>query len=116
MKKFEYRDLKTNNYFEGWYLRVTDELKNINMAFIFALTKDIDDPHSFIQVYDGIALTNKYYRFEVKDFSFKAQTVFIKDNYLSLEKMHLNIEGFEISISLKTASNIIGKQNIKSAM
>lgn len=116
MKKFAYRNLKTKNYFEGWYLRITDESKNINLAFIFALTKDVDDPHSFIQIYDGISLTNKYYRFDINEFKYQNKTVFIKDNYLSLDKLYLNIEKFEINVSLEIIKNIKEKQYNKSAM
>jgi hypothetical protein len=116
MKKFDFRNLKTSNYFEGWYLRITDELKNVNLAFIFAVTKDVDDPHSFIQIYDGISLTNKYYRFDISDFRFINKTVSIKNNFLSLENMYINIKEFEIDISLESIKNIKMKHSEKSAM
>ena len=54
MNTFEYRNLKKKNYFEGWYQRVTDENNNINYSIIFAITKDENDSHSFIQIFDVV--------------------------------------------------------------
>ena len=106
MNTFEYKNRKRKNYFEGWYLRVTDEEKNVNLAFIFAITKDEEDPHAFIQVYDGIALTNKYFRFDVNDFKYLDKTVYIKDNYLSLDNMCLKVKDFEINIMMENIVKI----------
>lgn len=116
MDAFRFRDLKKNNYFEGWYLRIIDESKVINKAFIFAITKDIEDPHAFIQVYDGITLTNKYYRFDMDDFKYENDTVYIKENTLSMRKMFLNIDDFQINISLSKTGIIDNKYKNKSAM
>lgn len=116
MNTFEYKNKKNKNYFEGWYLRVTDEAKNVNLAFIFAITKDVDDPHAFIQVYDGIALTSKYYRFEIEDFKYLKDTVYIKDNYLSLENMYLKVEDIEININIENIVKLKRNRKNSSAM
>ena len=116
MNTFEYKNKKNKNYFEGWYLRVTDEAKDVNLAFIFAVTKDIDDPHAFIQVYDGIALTSKYYRFEIEDFKYLKDTVYIKDNYLSLENMYLKVDDIEININIENIVKLKRKRKNSSAM
>ena len=116
MNTFEFKNKKNKNYFEGWYLRVVDETKNVNFAFIFAVTKDIEDPHAFIQVYDGVALTNKYHRFNIEDFHYLKDTVYIKDNYLSLEKMYLKVEGIEIKIDIQNIVKINKKGKNNSAM
>ncbi len=97
MNTFDYKNLKKKNYFEGWYQRITDEINNINYSFIFAITKDETDPHSFIQVFDGVKNESKYYRFEASDFYFSKNTIFIKDNYLSLDSMYLKVDDLEIS-------------------
>ncbi len=98
MNTFKYQDLKKKNYFEGWYQRITDENNNVNYAFIFAITKDESDPHAFIQVFDGVKNENKYYRFELSDFYYSKDTVFIKENYLSLNSMYLKTDNIEISV------------------
>ena len=116
MNTFEYRNKKEKNYFEGWYLRVIDEEKNINLALIFAITKEETDPHAFIQVYDGIALTNKYHRFNTSDFRFINDTVFIKDNFLSLNNMNLNVKDLKIYVELEEISTSYKKIKFKSAM
>lgn len=98
MNTFEYRNLKKKNYFEGWYQRLVDEDKNINYAFIFAITKNETDPHAFIQIFDGTKNISKYYRFDITDFYYSKDTVFIKDNYLSLNSLYLKTKDFEISV------------------
>jgi len=116
MNTFEYKNKRDKNYFEGWYIRVVDESENINLAFIFAVTKDIEDPHAFIQVYDGIALNSKYYRFDVNDFKYKKDTVYIKDNSLSLGKMYLKVDNIEININLDINTDNNNKNINASAM
>ena len=98
MNTFEFRDLKKKNYFEGWYQRLVDEDKNINYSIIFAITKNELDPHAFIQVFDGVKNESKYYRFESSDFYYLKDTVFIKDNFLSLNSLYLKTNDLEISV------------------
>lgn len=116
MNTFEYKNKKEINYFEGWYLRVTDENTNANLAFIFAVSKYKEDPHAFIQIYDGIALTSKYYRFEIEDFKFSENTVFIKDNYLSSESMYLKTSDIEINVQFNNIIELSSKHKNNSAM
>jgi len=98
MKTFKYRNLRKKNYFEGWYQRITDENNNLNYAFVFAIIKDEKDPHAFIQVFDGIKKSSKYYRYKIEDFHFSNDTLFIKKNYLSLNSMAVKTKDLEISI------------------
>ncbi len=98
MKTFKYQNLKKNQYFEGWYQRITDEKNEINYAFIFAIIKDEKDPHAFIQIFDGIKKKSKYYRYSIEDFHFSNNTLFIKENYLSLNSMVVKNEDLEMSV------------------
>ena len=98
MNTFEFRNLKKKNYFEGWYQRLVDEDKNINYAIIFGIAKNELDPHAFIQVFDGVKNESKYYRFESSDFYYLKDTVFIKDNFLSLNSLYLKTNDLEISV------------------
>ncbi len=117
MKTFKYQNKRDKNYFEGWYLRFTNSQTNDNYAVIFALTKSLDDPHSFIQVFHQDDDKCEYLRFSLNDFSydFGSNTVRIKNNYLSLNELH--VEGNQqIDISLKNHSFLKVGNNNKSAM
>lgn len=116
MKTFQFQDKKKTNYFEGWYTRLVDQEKGINYAFIFALTKNADDPHAFIQIYDGVKLTNTYLRFESSDFSYQDGVVRIGENILSLEKLYVVNGGFEVSVSFKEKVFLDKHLGFRSAM
>ena len=51
-----------------------------------------------IQVIDGVKHESKYYQFENSDFYYSKETVFIKDNFLSLKSLYLKTKDFEISV------------------
>jgi len=97
MKSFTYQNRRKKDYFEGWYTRLVDIENNINIAVIFALTKNELDPHAFIQVYDGVELTNKYFRFDIREFSFSNE-VSIGDNSLSPSNLKLDVDNYKIDV------------------
>lgn len=116
MNTFKYQDLKKKNYFEGWYQRLTDENNNINYSIIFGITKNEGDPHSFIQIFDGVKNESIYHRFEISDFYFSKDTVFIKENYLSLNSMHLKTEDLEINVLFNESKKLRKHLGSNSAM
>lgn len=116
MNTFEYRNLKKKNYFEGYYQRLVDEDNNINYAFIFAITKNEEDPHAFIQVFDGTKNISKYYRYETSDFYYSKGTVFIKDNFLSLKSLYIKTEDIEVSVLFSELKELTSRFRNKSAM
>ncbi len=83
--------VKTNG-FEGWYLRLNDPSIGFNMALIFAHTTNEDDPHAFIQLFDGTLKTNTYLRFDADAFRFHNDTVWIAGNELSVSHVHLDTD------------------------
>jgi len=83
--------VKTNG-FEGWYLRLSDPQKTFNVALIFAHSTNQEDPHAFIQIFDGTKKTNTYLRFDAEAFRFENDTVFIGENHLSLTSVHLKTQ------------------------
>lgn len=97
MNSFTYQNKRKKDYFEGWYTRLVDTKNNINLAVIFALTKNELDPHAFIQVYDGVGLTNKYFRFDIRDFSFNGKVI-IGDNTLSPSNLKLNVDNYKFDV------------------
>ena len=96
MKKFGYQSKKRKNYFEGWYFRFSTRTKNY--AVIFAITKNVDDPHAFIQVFDDTMKECIYKRFDSSQFTFADGIVNIGGNKLSLKKAYVNINRFEVDL------------------
>jgi hypothetical protein len=90
---------KTKNYFEGWYLKVTDE-NNHSFVFIFGISLYKDDPHSFIQVIDSSENKSYYFRFEVSDFYYNRDAIRIKDNILGIHQLKIQIEPFDIDLNI----------------
>lgn len=95
MKKFGYQDKKKRNYFEGWYFRFTQK---VNYAVIFAITKNDEDPHAFIQVFNDTMDQCIYERFESSAFSFANGVVSIGINQLSMEKLYIKIKHIEMNL------------------
>lgn len=116
MKSFRYQNKKTKNYFEGWYTRLVDKSQNINIAIIFAITKNEKDAHSFIQVYDGVKLTNTYYRFAESDFSYINNEARIKNNVLSPSKLQLDVGNTNIDVTFNNTMKIKKHFGFQSAM
>ena len=96
MKKFNFQDKKSKNYFEGWYFRFTD---SVNYAIIFAITKNEDDPHAFIQLFNDTMKNCIYKRFDINQFRFENGTVYIDSNLLSLDNIYVKIDDYEIDLS-----------------
>lgn len=100
MYTFKYKNKKDKNYFEGYYFRITNN--DINIAVIFAITKNEEHPHSFIQIFKEGMDKCIYKEFNTEDFTFKDNTIYIKDNYLSTNKAYINIDTFNIDVSFKS--------------
>lgn len=93
--------VKTNG-FEGWYVRFTDSLVGFNTSLIFAHTTDQSDPHAFIQVFDGVQKTNAYHRFSPDDFHFQDNVVYIGENHLSLQDVHVKVKDFDLTATFES--------------
>ncbi len=94
MNTFAYRGKRKRDYFEGWYLRLFNN--DVNMAFIFAVTFNQDDPHAFIQVFDGRSVSTEYFRFPLEAFRYEDATVFIGENRLSESHVRVKVGGYDI--------------------
>ena len=93
---------KKNNFFEGWYFKIVDTVRQQSFAFIPGIHfgKTNKDSHCFIQILQGKEVKYKYLRFSPDDFvtSKNKFHVLIKDNYFSLERITLNISDSDINI------------------
>lgn len=101
MNNFKYMGTyKKKDYFEGWYFRITDE-ENHLYAFIFGVTFNIEDPHSFIQIIDSKEGKTYYFRFDINDFYYNRDSIKIKDNVLGLHSVKINIDKFNIDLKVE---------------
>jgi len=115
MKTFKYQNKKNSNYFEGWYFRFTDE-SEINYAVIFAITKCIEDPHCFVQIFNQYDESCKYIKYPVNKFHYDSETdtVHINNNLLS---DNILVIDEEIKINLSISNHLYLSENKdKSAM
>ncbi len=118
MNRFRFENKKKKNYFEGWYFRFTNNTTNENYALIFAMTKDKDNPHSFIQFYDGTKHTSKYYTFPLGDMKYDVltNTVHIGKNTLSPKSCHFEDKDIIIDATVTDHISLVPYKNSDSAM
>jgi len=93
---------KWKNYFEGWYLKhVTSDLSQ-SISFIpgISLSKD---PHSFIQILNGLTSESLYIRYDLKDFSAEPGkfAVRIGESFFSDNLSEINIHNKDITATGK---------------
>lgn len=101
MNNFKYMGTyKKKDYFEGWYFRITDSENNL-YAFIFGVSFNLEDQHSFIQVIDHKRGKTYYFRFDINDFYYNRDSVKIKDNVLGLHSIKINIAPFNIDLEIE---------------
>lgn len=94
--------LKNKRYFEGWYFKhVSSDLKHV-WSFIPGISINEEDPHSFIQIINGITGKSEYISYPIEYFSWDKRKVYIRigdsvftDKYIDLKIKTgtLNIEG-----------------------
>jgi len=106
MKKFAYQNKKRKNYFEGWYFRFSTQ--ETNYAIIFAVTKNQEDPHAFIQLFSDKMEECIYKRFKISQFSYQDGIVNIGGNKLSLKGVSANIDNFNVNLKF-TVKNPVTK-------
>lgn len=100
MKNFNYVGTKKKkNYFEGWYFRIVDKDNNC-YSFIFGISFNEKDPHSFIQIIDKNQDKAYYFRFKISDFYYENNIIKIKDNLISTNKLILRVDSFDIDINI----------------
>lgn len=88
------------NYFEGWYTKIIDN-KNNCYSFIFGITLNLKDPHSFIQIIDQSQCKSYYYRYKVGDFYYSNNVIIIGENILSTNRLRILVDCFDVDIIIK---------------
>jgi tocopherol cyclase len=95
-------NLKSRNYFEGWYLKhVSADLKH-SVSFIPGISLSRDS-HSFIQIINGSTGESFYIRYDLKDFSSEPGKFFVRigESFFSNQFSEINIHNENIIVSGK---------------
>jgi tocopherol cyclase len=71
-------NLKKCNYFEGWYFKHVSKDLNHVFSFIPGISLSADDPHTFIQVINGITGKTNYITYPLKDFKWDSNKLYLK--------------------------------------
>jgi tocopherol cyclase len=94
-------DLKKKNYFEGWYFKhVSADLKNV-YSFIPGVSLNSGNPHSFIQVINGISGETDYISYPLEKFSWDKNSLFLKigDSVFTDKYIDLNISNGNLMVT-----------------
>jgi hypothetical protein len=94
-------NLKKKRYFEGWYFKhVSKDLSHV-YSFIPGISLSEADPHSFIQVINGISGKTCYITYSVKDFRWKKNKLHIEigNSVFTDRFIYLDIDNEEIKVS-----------------
>lgn len=103
MKHFSYQGKVKKNGFEGWYIRFTDSINNRHYAIIMALTTHENDPHAFIQIFDGFKRTHTYLRYPLSSFKVEDDYIEIAESKLSKTELILKTDILEAHLYLKAS-------------
>lgn len=102
--------LKKKRYFEGWYFKhVSKDLNNV-YSFIPGVSISDADPHTFIQVINGITGKTCYITYSLDRFMWEKNKLSLKigDSVFTDKFIDLNIENEEIKVSGRLEySNIV---------
>ena len=89
---------RLTTYFEGWYYK----LVGVGRAFalIPGVSRAPDDPHSFVQLIDGIAGSSAYHRYPLQSFLADRDRfrVAVGGSSFSLEHLEARLDGFEANL------------------
>ena len=102
--------LKKRSYFEGWYFKHVSKDLNHVYSFIPGISLSDDDPHSFIQVINGITGETNYITYRVNMFKWDKYKLYLKiGNSVFTDKfIDLNLENKDIKVSGRLEySNIV---------
>jgi len=94
-------NLKKKNYFEGWYFKhVSKDLNNV-YSFIPGISLSDDDPHSFIQVINGITGKTCYITYPVNEFKWNKNRLYLEigNSIFTDSFIDLKIENEDIKVS-----------------
>jgi len=94
-------NLKKNNYFEGWYFKHVSHDLNQVWSFIPGISLTRNDPHTFIQVIDGITGKTEYITYPLDEFTWDKTSLCLKigNSVFTERSVDLKIEKETLKIS-----------------
>ena len=93
--------LKQNKYFEGWYFKhVSKDLDQV-YSFIPGISLNPSNPHTFIQIINGLTGETSYIEYPVSEFTFskKEFRVEVNDSVFTAQGIVLNINSPQLSVT-----------------
>lgn len=92
-------NMRTTNYFEGWYYKIVSHDDSLRMAFIPGVSLG-NDAHAFIQVINGSTGQTSYFRFPVETFSYSRRhfEVRIAGNVFSEQGFTVNLQDEKLQV------------------
>jgi tocopherol cyclase len=93
--------LSLNHYFEGWYFKhVSKELEHV-YSFIPGISLNVENPHAFIQIINGITGNSQYIEYPLSQFKYDKGKfrVQIGDSVFTADDILLNINSPLIKVS-----------------
>ncbi len=107
MKRFQpKKNRHRHNVFEGWYTRLVLAEGQGNLAIIMAYTTNREDPHAFIQVFDGMQKSNRYVRFPLDAYRYDGHTVWIDTNHLAPDSLRIDIDEHVLDVSFSSIQTL----------
>ena len=94
-------NLKKKNYFEGWYFKhVSRDLQHV-WSFIPGVSLNINDPHAFIQVINGITGETNYVSYPLSEFSWDKKRLYLNigNSLFTENNIDLKIDNRYLKIS-----------------
>lgn len=94
-------NLKKENYFEGWYFKHVSSALDHVYSFIPGISLNKEDPHSFVQIINGITGNTVYVTYPVSGFSWDRNKLHIKvgNSVFTDEFINLDIKNGNSTIS-----------------
>lgn len=102
---------KKEKLFWRLVLRVFDNEDNC-YSFIFGISLNKNDPHSFIQIIDQNEKKSYYHKFNVSDFTYNNNEITIGKNILSTSKLKLSVSNFNADINIKPMTFLKNKLGV----
>lgn len=94
-------NLTKKNYFEGWYYKHVSADRNSVLAFIPGISLAVNNPHSFIQIIDGITGETHYISYKLEDFSGAKDKHYVKVGKSIFTDKFIDIDIEDESICVK---------------
>jgi len=103
--------LKKKNYFEGWYFKHVSKDQDQVYAFIPGISLSKDDPHSFIQVINGLNGDTHYISYPIDQFKWVKNKLIVNvgDSVFTENYIDLNIAEADIKVKGRLTYSGLGK-------